>query len=104
MISQPPPGDRLLHVTTRWAWESARPLGLYEADTLAAEGFIHCCTQEQLAGVLERYFKGREDLMLLSIDPARVTSEIRWEGGFPHVYGPLEVEAVASASPLASAS
>ncbi len=95
----------LLHVTTRQAWEAARNLGLYEADSLDTEGFIHCCTAEQLEGVVERYFSSRDpELIVLVIDPARVTSEIRWEGGFPHVYGPLEVEAVASASPLASAS
>lgn len=92
--------DRLLHVTTREAWEAARPLGLYEGDTLAGEGFIHCCTDEQLAGVLERHFGGRQDLMLLVIDAERVTSEVRWEAGFPHVYGPLELEAVIHAAPL----
>lgn len=94
-------GGRLLHVTTRAAWEAARPLGFYEGDTLEAEGFIHCCTPEQLPGVVSRYFPERgPELIVLEIDGSLVTGELRWEGGFPHLYGPLEVEAVRSASPL----
>lgn len=92
---------KFLHVTTRKAWESARGLGLYEGDTLETEGFIHCCTSQQLEGVLDRYFNPRpEDLIVLTVDAARVTSEIRWENGFPHVYGPLDIEAVSSAAPV----
>jgi uncharacterized protein (DUF952 family) len=90
----------ILHITTRESWEAARPLGLYEGDTLVSAGFIHCCTGDQLAGVLERHFPDRAGLVLLTIDPGRVTSEIRWEGGFPHVYGPLEIEAVSAATPI----
>ncbi len=92
----------ILHVTTREAWEGARALGLYEGDTLAGEGFIHCCTGEQLGGVLERHFAGRGGLLALTIDPALVTSDIRWEAGFPHIYGPLDLEAVTSAQTLAT--
>jgi uncharacterized protein (DUF952 family) len=96
---------RLLHVTTREAWEGARATGLYEGDSLEAEGFIHCCTEDQLEGVVERFFAGGgPGLVILFIDPERVTSEIRWEDGFPHVYGPLEIEAVTSAAPLLSGS
>lgn len=36
--------------------------------------------------------------MLLTIDPARVDTEIRVEGGFPHVYGPLPTAAVVAAA------
>jgi uncharacterized protein (DUF952 family) len=32
--------------------------------------------------------------VLLTIDPNRVKPEIKVEGGFPHIYGPLEVDAV----------
>ncbi len=90
----------ILHVARRKAWEAARPLGLYDVESVDGEGFIHCCTGEQLAGVLQRYFEGGTDLVLLQIDPERVTSEIRWEAGFPHIYGPLELEAVISAQTL----
>lgn len=91
----------ILHVTSREAWEGARGLGFYEADSLDGQGFIHCCTPEQLEGVLERLFPdNRSGLVVLMIEPGRLTSELRWEGGFPHLYGPLDVEAVTSVSSL----
>ena len=73
---------------------------MYTADTLPSEGFIHCSTAEQWPRVLAERFAGRDDLVLLEIDTARLTAELRWEDGFPHVYGPLEVEAVVSARRL----
>jgi uncharacterized protein (DUF952 family) len=50
--------------------------------------------------VREERFAGRDDLVLLEIDPALAHAELRWEEGFPHLYGPLEVEAVVSAQRL----
>ena len=45
-------------------------------------------------------FAGRDDLILLEIDADRLSAELRWENGFPHLYGPLELEAVVSARGL----
>lgn len=49
--------------------------------------------------MLERYFAGRDDLVLLEIDPARLRAELKYEPApdgelFPHVYGPLNIDAV----------
>ena len=53
-------------------------------------------------------YRGREDLVLLHIDPTRLDSPIRWELGvatdpesmlFPHLYGPLPLRAVMSVTP-----
>ena len=87
----------LLHITTADAWDAAGEL--YEAPSLAADGFLHCCTPEQLPGVLARFFFGHTDLLVLEIDEAQLTSELRWEdsyghGAFPHLYGPLPKSAV----------
>ena len=81
-------------------WRAAQTGGRYRAASLEAEGFIHCCTEEQLAGVLERYFEGRSDLVLLRLDPSHVGGAWRWEGGFPHLYAELPVDAVISAQSL----
>ncbi len=85
----------IYHITTREAWEAVDDA--YQADTLASEGFIHCSTTAQLKGVAEVRFAGRPGLVLLSIDPDRVRPEIRCEGSggsFPHIYGPLNRDAV----------
>lgn len=88
----------ILHVTTRGQWEQALAAGEYRSASFAEEGFLHCCTHQQLAGVLERYFTPPPaGLITLEIDATRVRAEIRWEGAagpFPHIYGPLNPDAV----------
>ncbi|MBL8232737.1 MAG: DUF952 domain-containing protein [Bryobacterales bacterium] len=87
----------ILHVTSRAAWLAAQHDGAYRGDTLATEGFIHCCLPRQLDHVLRSYFQGRTDLVVLEIDEAAVGPEIRWEGEidrFPHIYGALNTDAV----------
>jgi uncharacterized protein (DUF952 family) len=87
----------ILHITTAAEWKAAEATGVYRADTLETEGFIHCSTPEQVVGVANERFRGRTDLILLCIDPARlepaVVFEDCYESGqeFPHIYGPLTV-------------
>ncbi len=94
----------IYHIASRADWQSAQKNGSYTADSLAAEGFIHCSKAEQVAGVARRFYAGRRGLVLLVIDPQKLTSDLRYELGsdrpdelFPHIYGPLNLEAVASA-------
>ena len=93
----------IYHIARRADWESARTSGLYTADSLATEGFIHCSTARQVLATAQRIFAGRTDLVLIAIDSARVKAAIRYEnleGGrelFPHIYGPLEMIAVIAA-------
>ncbi len=90
----------ILHIARRSDWEQARAAGAYRGDTLASEGFIHCSTPEQIISVANRFYRGQPDLMLLVIDRARVQAAVRdenLEGGttlFPHIYGPLNLDAV----------
>lgn len=95
--------EPLFHIATQQEW--ARRGDHYQPAAFAADGFIHCCSAAQLAGVASRYFRGCADLLVLQIDPARVGAAIRWEnlaGGaerFPHVYGPLDAAAVTGCEP-----
>jgi uncharacterized protein (DUF952 family) len=98
----------ILHVTTRSLWDQARHNGSYRGETLDTEGFIHCSTQDQLAGVLSRFFQGRTGLVVLEIEPSKLTSPLRFESApkigelFPHIYGPLNTDAVVSVRELDS--
>ena len=97
----------IYHIASRSAWNEARGRGDYRAESLDTEGFIHCSTEEQVIPVAEKFYKGQSDLLLLVIEPEQLTSELKWEppaGGappgvpegdlFPHVYGPVNLEAV----------
>jgi uncharacterized protein (DUF952 family) len=89
----------IYHVTTEADWLRQADSPVYEADSLATEGFIHCSTADQVAGVLERYYQNVPNLRLLHIDPARLTVPLRYDLAtngeeFPHLYGPLNKNAV----------
>ncbi len=101
----PAPGKtEIFHITSREMWEQTGPT--YSGDTLRSEGFIHCSTAKQALPVANAIFSGRPDLVLLTISAERVKAEIRYEnveGGaelFPHIYGPLNRDAVVSVEPL----
>lgn len=90
----------VLHITSRARWEQAVPNGEYRSDDLAAEGFLHGLTLEQLGYVVGKFYQGRTDLVVLRIDPQRLNAPVKWENPhptwklFPHIYGPINIEAV----------
>lgn len=92
----------LYHLAVAGDWDRARPeyRGSTLGRTLEEEGFVHCSTAGQVQDTADRFYRGRSDVVLLTIDPARVDADIRVEGGFPHVYGPLPTAAVVAAAPV----
>ncbi len=92
--------DYIYHVTTKQQWAEAQQAGHYDSDTLATEGFIHCSTEPQVAGVLERYYKGQTGLIKLKIEKSKIERPLIFELAgsinevFPHIYGALNLNAV----------
>ena len=90
----------IYHVTSMEEWNRASENGVYIAPSLERENFIHCSKAEQVDGVLSRYFKGKEDLVRLTIDTERLTAPWQYDLApsineeFPHVYGPINTDAV----------
>jgi uncharacterized protein (DUF952 family) len=90
----------IYHVTTANDWSEAKTKNFYEHPSLTAEGFIHCSQEHQVAGVLERYFAGKTDLLKLVIDTDKLTSKFVFDWSpstadtFPHVYGTINIDAV----------
>ena len=66
-------GEFIYHITTQTEWEDAQRKGFYEADTLASEGFMHCSTEDQVSGVLDRYYQGRTGLVKLTIQKDKIS-------------------------------
>ncbi len=96
----------ILRITTREIWEQALARGEFRSDDLAAEGFIHCSTPEQLTYVHEKFYRGLTGLIVLRIDPEKLESPLVWENPhetlklFPHVYGPIHPGAVIEVVPI----
>ena len=90
----------IYHITSAEAWHLAQSCGEYEPPQFATEGFIHCSYAEQLEAVMDRFFRGQKNLVVLEINPTTVKCEVieeNLEGGselYPHVYGKLPVAAV----------
>jgi len=97
--------DRIYHLALRHEWRQAVDRGgHYRRSTLGRsleqEGFIHCSFAGQVERIANLVYRGRRDVVLLVIDPSRVSAEVNVEnldGGnelFPHIYGPLPIDAV----------
>ncbi len=80
--------------------------GNYMPPSLEKEGFIHLSPIELVARVANTIIPGRTGFVLLEVDTERVPHRIVWEnlegGGdlFPHIYGPLPIDAVVATHPF----
>jgi glutathione S-transferase len=100
----------IYHIATASDWEHAQQEGEYTTSTrgktLAEQGFIHGSTAEQVAPVANAIYQGEPELLVLVIDPERVRADVRhelvpgWDEPFPHIYGPLNTDAVVATLPL----
>ncbi len=108
----------LYHLALRQEWQAAHNQGVYRQSTrglsLEEVGFIHLSKAHQVAATHQRFYADAADVLLLTIDPQRleasglrVQSEPAPSGleaagageHFPHLYGPLPLEAVLLAEP-----
>ncbi len=85
----------LFHLVPLADW-AADPASPYRPPSLAAEGFVHCSADEAsaLAVADARYRHVPGELLVLSVDEARLSAPVRWAGPYPHVHGPVERSAV----------
>ena len=105
-------GPKLLfHLAIAEDWEEARSRGgPYRRSTLGVsldqQGFIHCSFPGQLQKVADAVFAGRDDVVLLAINRGQLSAEVRVEPTdgsierFPHIYGPLDLDAVLDSMPV----
>jgi phosphopantothenoylcysteine decarboxylase/phosphopantothenate--cysteine ligase len=96
--------DIIVHVCQHKDWQTAVASGIYRAASLSNEGFIHCSRPEQVLKVVNTFYSDLPNLVLLWIDPKVVQAETRWEivdgEEFPHIYGPLNINAVIAVGDL----
>ncbi len=102
----------IFHIALASDWVAAQESGAYTTSTrgmtLAEVGFIHASRGDQWPTIRDRFYADvDEPLLLLRIDTRRLDVPVVEEPGepgsietFPHVYGPLPLDAVTSAIPL----
>ncbi len=103
--------NNIYHITSRQAALLAQTLGEYRSDSLAQEGFIHFSQKHQVLNVANTFYTGQQDLVLLVVHPVLLKADLRYEAPvhpgtasasasipedqrFPHLYGPLNFDAV----------
>ena len=89
----------IYHIVLLDTWEKFKDEYEYEAESLSAEGFIHCSYRSQLNEVLERYYKNAGKVLILHINPYLLTSELIGEAStnreiYPHIYGKINKTAI----------
>ena len=91
--------EPIYKICSKTEWDVALAEGVYRgsaADT--ADGFIHFSTANQVRATAQKHFARQTDLVLIRVDPETLGDALKWEpsrGGalFPHLYGPLSMDA-----------
>ena len=112
-----PNDPAVFHLCRRDAIDAARAHGAYRAESLNHEGFIHCSRAHQVLPTARAYFAGVSDLVVLVIDPLRLTARLVYEPPaplpsdtpkadapgelYPHCYGPIDLTAIVDVLALA---
>ncbi|MBM9501041.1 DUF952 domain-containing protein [Leptospira sp. 201903071] len=97
----------IYNIASKKDYEDAIKNGFYTTDSLTNEGFIHSSKKNQVEDTANRIFSGRKDLVLLVVKIEKLRSELKYETSdspkfskeegkniFPHIFGPLNVDAV----------
>ncbi|TFV83192.1 GNAT family N-acetyltransferase [Blastococcus sp. CT_GayMR20] len=103
------PDDLLLHLIEPAGWRRALTEGAVRPPSLGSAGFVHLSAPDQVHLPAQALFPGRRDLVLLVVDPGRLTSRSRTgscpepakgeEDGVLSLFGPLPVSAVVAVVP-----
>lgn len=102
----PSPLSPLFHFADPADWQAAQSQGEYLPSSFAAEGFIHCATEAQIPGVVQRHLRGRGPRVRLQLDPAVLRELLKWEWSsasgdlYPHLFAPIPLSAVLAAEPF----
>ncbi len=102
--------SKIYKICSASAWREAERLGVFagSADDLR-DGFIHLCTQAQLAETARRHFSGQQGLFLIVVDGDLLGEALRLERSrrgelYPHLHAPLDLAAVTDVLEFAMAS
>lgn len=89
----------IYYVISQIDWNEISESEFYAPDSLIREGFIHFSYEDQIRGVIERYYKDQAGLLVIKVDVNKLKSNLLLEkvpdtGLFPHLYGKLNLDSV----------
>ncbi|MBD8525764.1 DUF952 domain-containing protein [Pseudomarimonas arenosa] len=90
----------IYHFARPEEWQAAQASGHYRPSEFSDEGFIHCATEAQIAGVVQRHLRGKGPRIKLSIDPLALGDSLHYEWSeasqdlYPHIFAALPLAAV----------
>ena len=82
-------------------WQKVKEQGTYSGSSKdIQDGFIHFSGEEQVKGILEKYYSKQKNLVLLKVETLKLDHLI-WEQAsdgnmFPHLYSSLDLSNVMS--------
>lgn len=91
----------VFHLMREDEWENLMVSGEHRPASLQLEGFIHCSMREQVIESAAKHFTEDDTLVVAQILVKPIKSILKWEESrdgalFPHLYGPLEIDKVAT--------
>ncbi|MCM8535321.1 MAG: DUF952 domain-containing protein [Lentisphaeraceae bacterium] len=85
-------------------YDEAKELGFLFRESLKLEGFIHASSKDQLNRVANKYYKETVKPLVIIVEQNAVSPEVKWETAagslYPHIYGPLNMNAVSEVIPI----
>jgi uncharacterized protein (DUF952 family) len=102
--------EPIVIIARQSAWQDAKHKGIYAWSTIDSElksdGFIHAANVNQALAIAARKYSKTKDLVLLFVDPKKLTTPLKYEStnsspdSFPHIYGPVNTNAIYKVVPL----
>jgi uncharacterized protein (DUF952 family) len=94
----------LYKILTPEEWDTFQRERVFRGSDLdLGDGFIHASLEDQVAGILDKFFKGTRPVFLVKLDasklhPDTLKLEANKPGGtmYPHIYGTIPFDAVIS--------
>lgn len=91
-------------LSSQQEYDNALSQGTLARDSIEAEGFIHAAPKSQLTRIANKYYKETINPLILVVDKSKITAQVKWEpatgGLYPHIYGPLNVDAIIASQPI----
>jgi uncharacterized protein (DUF952 family) len=97
---------RVYKILPQAEWDAAVERGVFAGSGIdLRDGFIHLSTGPQARRTAQRFFAGRDGLVLVAIEAEALGGTLVFEAAgdgerFPHVYGAIPMTAVAAVYPL----